>query len=148
MSKVLKLEQVTEDDFDFIWKLYSESVSHLLSPYLANGWDEQKEKINFQSAWSKGKTYLIYLGDEKIGWISGEERETDLLIENGFIIPTFRRKGIGSKLLLELQNAFQKKNKSVTISVLKDNPASTFFDKFSFELLENNSITKTIRLIN
>ncbi len=144
MNKQLILKPASESDFEFIWKLYSESVSTIISNQIKGGWNQENEEKKFLTTYNIKNTYVITQDGEKIGWLSGSESENEVHIENGFLLQSYRRKGIGTRVLTELKNMFQAKNKKITFSVLHNNP-NKFFERFDFEIFEEDQLTKKIK---
>lgn len=71
----------------------------------------------------------VLTGDERgYGWVSDQIPELSLSL-----LPAFRGKGIGSKLLGELLSLADARFEGVSLSVSKNNPAVRLYERFGFE---------------
>lgn len=87
------LKKVTEDDIDFLYSLMNnkEVRKFLLNP----GQFSYKEHIKYWKNF-KGKAFIIYYKNKKVGLLREENNEISL-----HILPEYWNKGIGSKALTE-----------------------------------------------
>lgn len=79
--------------------------------------------------------YLIYLENEKVvGYINYYLIYDRIEIANFNVLDVFQNNGIGSKLLENLINSFDKKVKNITLEVKKDNEKAIYlYHKYGFK---------------
>ena len=134
-----KLIPITQNDYDFIYKLkknvYIKYVEEIW------GWDEDKQKEYFKNFIDtyKKNIYLIKLNDEVIGFYNDEFLENgDYEIGNICIVEEYQGKGIGTKILKDILE--KNKDKNIHIQYFKQNPVGNLYTRLGFEA---NSETKT-----
>lgn len=141
----VKLVAAKEDDFEFAWQIYSESVSPLMKNHLKNGWNDDEQKKQFKTIFDVGNTKLIYANDIKIGWVDFMVEKDRIRLTNGYLLPAHRRKGIGSKVMEMVKNMGEG-TKIIEMSILKNSPHRPFFDKFGFQEEHESNITHKLTL--
>lgn len=79
--------------------------------------------------------YLIYLENEKVvGYINYYLIYDRIEIASFNVLDVFQNNGIGSKLLENLINSFDKKVKNITLEVKKDNEKAIYlYHKYGFK---------------
>lgn len=79
--------------------------------------------------------YLIYLENEKVvGYINYYLIYDRIEIANFNVLSVFQNNGIGSKLLENLINSYDKKVKNITLEVKKDNEKAIYlYHKYGFK---------------
>src|SRR5580704_9516131 len=102
MEEHATLRPAKSEDFEFAWKIYAEAVKPLITPHLRRKWADDEEKRRFATVWRTEKSSIIMLGDKQIGWLAFDESGDEIVIENGYIVPEFQRRGVGSKVVREL----------------------------------------------
>lgn len=139
------LRTARPEDFDFAWKTYSDAVKPYITPHLRREWVDDEEKRRFATLWRTEKSSIILLGDKQIGWIAFEEAADEIVIENGYIVPEFQRRGIGSKIFGQLLESWNSKRKPVSLSILKNAPHRPFFERLGFKASGEEDITVSLR---
>lgn len=134
-----KLIPITQNDYDFIYKLKKNAYIKYVEEIW--GWDEDKQKEYFKNFIEtyKNNTYLIKLNDEVIGFYNDEFLENgDYEIGNICIVEEYQGKGIGTQILKDILE--KNKDKNIHIQYFKQNPVGNLYTRLGFKA---NGETKT-----
>jgi ribosomal-protein-alanine N-acetyltransferase len=72
-------------------------------------------------------------GDSVIGYVIGTDRGNDGMIQSMAVIPSFRRKGVGTRLMKSVIGHLSKKHQRISLLVDVSNEAAiSMYRKFSF----------------
>ena len=84
--------------------------------------------------------YEIILYNKKpAGRIFWVERETEIALIDLALLPRFQGKGIGKTIIEQVQQKAARKNKAVTLSVLKGNPAKRLYERLGFKKVDDKN---------
>jgi len=119
-EKLLKTRPANENDFQYVWNVYSEAVKPLVEPKLKGGWVDTVEIERFRKTWKAAGSHIIMLDNTPIGWGGAVVSEREVRIDHLYIEPSHRGKGYGSRLVAELTKQWSKDGKTVYASVLRD----------------------------
>jgi len=145
MEEHASLRPAKSADFEFAWKIYLEAVKPHITPYLHREWADDDEKRRFATIWRTDKSSIILFGDKQIGWLAFDETADEIVIENGYIVPEFQRRGIGSKIFGELLESWSTKRKPVSLSILKNAPHRLFFERLGFRATGEKDVTVSFK---
>jgi GNAT superfamily N-acetyltransferase len=124
------LRKGQEADKDWLYDLYSLTLRPAIEKTW--GWDEAFQKASFSEHLSPEKFEILTIEGNNIGGFMLEEREDCLWLEMLLIDQAYQRRGIGSRLIRQLQREAARKNKPLKLSVLKKNPVLPFYHKLDF----------------
>lgn len=136
-SKV-KLRSAMPEDFGAALSLYLDSMAPLTSPLMV--WDEAKQSASFASQWKVEDVRVIVFEGRDVGWMQAAETDSEVFLQQLFISPEYRRKGIGSAVLRNLLDPWQTTGKPIVLMVLKNNPARSLYERFGFTVVGENGI--------
>jgi ribosomal protein S18 acetylase RimI-like enzyme len=96
----------------------------------------QKHRLNFTP-----ETYrIILVEDQPAGLVAVEEFPSYLWLVKLYLLARYRNQGIGSKVLVDLQQTATTQGKAVTLRVLKVNKgARALYARHGFKVTEENS---------
>ena len=135
----LSTTKAKEEDFEFAWEIYEETMSPALSGVLKRQWDSESEKLNFGTTWEVEDSHIILLNGKKIGWLSYQVAKDLLSIKNLYISGEYQRKGIGTILIDAIVKEGQKAGvESIDASVLKVDSIDKFAEKQGFVVSVSN----------
>lgn len=128
------LRQATEFDYDFLYQL---KVS-CLKEYIAAtwGWDEIFQKKHFASHFLPKNSQIIMLDGLDVGELSVQERVDELFLSKILIQPAYQGRGLGTAIIRDLQKEARTKEVSLTLQVLKVNPAHKLYKRLGFQIVE------------
>src|SRR5829696_8164801 len=127
----INLRSASLDDYPFALKLYVEAIRPLASAW--REWVDADQEAQFTNLWRPADTRIIILGgQEDIGWVEFREMGNELFLKQLYIAPKHQRQGIGSHII-RLLNEQARTAKSMALFVLKNNPASQFYEQHGFK---------------
>lgn len=148
-QRSITFRAATDDDRDFAWRLYAEAVEPHISPIITarfnRGWSHDHERARFSTWWTPENTSIIRHGDEEVGWFHLEEGADELTLLNFCIASKFRGRGIGEKSITALLESWKPKGKPILHTVLKDSPHRGFFERFGFQVVNDDDIVHSMR---
>ena len=96
-------------------------------------WVEDDQRAYFEQfiASVKDNAYIIMVGDKKIGFYNAEVLENgNYEIGNICIVPKYRGKGIGTRILKERLD--ENKDLDIEIQYFKQNPVGALYERLGF----------------
>jgi ribosomal protein S18 acetylase RimI-like enzyme len=131
------------DDYAFALKLYVEAIRPLASAWIE--WVDADQEAQFASLWRPNDTRIIVLDGEEIGWVEFRATEDEVFLKQLYISPTHQRRGIGSRVMRLLLEERRGMAKSMALFVLKNNPASRFYEQHGFKVIHETHSTLVMR---
>jgi ribosomal protein S18 acetylase RimI-like enzyme len=98
------------------------------------------QKRTYQMQFPAADHSIILSGEQEIGRLVVNRTGRDLLLVDITLLPEFRGRGIGGLLLRELQNEAARDGKSVSLSVIHNNPARRLYERAGFSQVGENGI--------
>jgi len=139
---------MTEKDKPFLEKLYASTRWEELQPV---PWTDE-EKLNFLKFQFEAQHdhYMKYFTDanfdlilhkkKPIGRLYLDRREDEIRIVDIALLPEYRNKGIGSKLLHDVMAEAQSKDILVRIHVEHNNPAMALYERLGFKKVNEEGV--------
>lgn len=136
-------------DLDFLRKLYIstrwEEVAVLVD------WTEEEklkflsDQFSFQHAhymetYSSAEFLVIRQGKHAIGRLYKDYREAEIRIIDIALLPEYRGKGIGGKIMESILAEAKRKNKAVRIHVEHNNPAMKLYKRLGFSKIGDTGV--------
>jgi len=121
-------------DKDFVLNLSKETMKG----FVQDTWEDTcaQEEYFDKLAFHEENTYIIYDEKQLLGRISLLVRDEDIFIDGIHLAEQGRGKGIGTYLLSTVITEAKKENKSISLKVLKNNPANKLYSKLGFKIEE------------
>lgn len=144
MREAITFRSETEEDVDFLYRLYASTRAEELRPV---PWtDEQKETFLRQQFGAQRKHYLehyahaqyslILENGEPIGRLYINRLPDDVRIMDIALMPEHRGRGLGRVLLQEILDQARDAGKSVSIHVETFNPALRLYERLGFRQID------------
>ncbi len=145
--KIVKAERKHFDDLLFLYySFYVELRSK-------QGWshgdiDDYREDV--EDMFRRGDAiFLAYFEDKPIGFVRISEREGSYWIEELYVKPEYRGKGIGRKLVEQAEKFISERDTHAYIMVLpQDKNAILFWMRMGYDLLNTIELTKDLRSVS
>lgn len=132
----IELIPATESDKPFLLNLRKLTmVEHLEKAGLYLSDDEHKFRLDDAYECS----YLIIYSGKKVGMIKYRELVDKIEIMQIQIHPNNQGKGLGQMTLEIVLNLSRNKQKKIELSVLKENPVKTLYERLGFSIVGENS---------
>lgn len=135
MSKELRtppfvLRPATDDDYPFALALYIDgSAIHLKK---IGRWDEARIVSRFRRAYKLGDARVVLVDGEDAGWMQVVDFVGQLHLRQLHLIPRVRSRGIGTRLIQDLQARGTRLGKPVTLDVMHGNRAKDLYLRLGF----------------
>jgi ribosomal protein S18 acetylase RimI-like enzyme len=141
------LRAATPGDEPFLFDLYQASRAPELK---AVGWTEEQISDFCQMQYrilttQHAKTYagaideIVQRGDRRIGRLKVLESDERLLLVDIALMPEFRGRGIGTKLLEQLTNRACTTRKPVVLHALITSPARRLYERMGFQTVASEN---------
>jgi len=134
MSQEINLRDATEQDYEFLYDLHRETLKEYVGQTW--GWDEDWQANYFREKFDVSGRRIIQQNGADIGCITVRDKGTHIFLAYIALVPAFQRKGIGTQLIEEILNEANRKQKPVTLKVLKTNPARALYERLGFTVIE------------
>jgi ribosomal protein S18 acetylase RimI-like enzyme len=147
-SDSLRLRTATTEDQQFLRAVYASTRAEELARV---SWsDEQKraftdmqfdaQNADYRRNYPDAQYSIIEVEGVPAGRLYVDRCEKEIMIIDIALMPEFRRVGIGTKLLRELQNEARTSGKVLTIHVEKFNPALRLYQRLGFQQIEDKGV--------
>src|SRR5437879_9095405 len=127
---ILALRGATNSDHDFLYNLHIRTMKTYVEQTW--GWDEAKAVKMFSERVAQGHYEVIVLNGVDIGAVNCHRREDTLYVSNIEILPEYQGRGLGTKILQRILAAAQRDGLTVTLRILKVNPARSLYERLGF----------------
>ena len=142
------LRLITDSDRPFLKKVYYSTRETELDsiPWTQ---DEKDKFIEFQfnaqhnyflSAYKGVEFLIIVVNNSKMGRLYLWKTERQIRIVDIALLPEFRNKGIGTKILNDLIDESESTGTKLTIHVKHDNPALSFYERLGFNQNDDDGL--------
>ena len=148
MKNRTSLRRVTDDDWEFLYRVYSDTRQDELSPvpwsaeekdaFLRFQFDAQRKY--YAEVFSAADYYVVETGGEPIGRLYLDRREDEIRLIDIALLSSFRGRGLGSELMADVLHEGQKKGLLVRIHVEHNNPAMRLYKRLGFTKIEEQGV--------
>ncbi len=141
----ISLRPITEADQPFLYRLYVSTREEELSvvPWTEEAKEEflrgqfEAQHKHYMSYFTGASFDLVARGEEPVGRLYVEERESELRVIDIALLPTERGQGLGRALMEEIQEQARSLGKAVRIHVETNNPAMSLYLRLGFSRVED-----------
>ena len=145
---MIVLRPITPEDDSFLASLYASTRAEELA---VTGWsDEQKagfcrlqfdaQTAHYRANYPGALFQVIERSGESLGRLYVAHWEKEIRIIDIALLPEHRGTGIGTKLLVELQNEARTIAKKLSIHVERFNPALRLYQRLGFQQVEDKGV--------
>ena len=120
------------DDVAFARNVYFETMHEIIERLF--GWDQSREENNFAQFFKLNEVRIITADDQDVGWIQEQISERSINLGSFYITPGMQARGIGTQVLRMLLERAATESKTMTLAVVKINPARQFYEKRGFRI--------------
>ncbi len=138
------LRPAHEDDREFLRVLHELSYR----PHVERiwGWDDDQQAEFFERRFQPSQLEIIEVGSDAAGVLEVENRADELFLADVEIHPSWRGKGIGSAIILSLQERAREAEKPLALQVLHVNVrARALYERLGFVETWRNDIRSGMR---
>lgn len=136
---MVTLRQATHADYDFLYNLHVAAMR----PYIEAiwGWHEAWQREYFDRKFDPAPRRIICLNNKEIGVVVVEERSNALYLALIELLPAYQGRGIGTRLVGDLQAQARARNLPLTLHVLKSNhPARRLYERLGFVIVDEEEV--------
>jgi ribosomal protein S18 acetylase RimI-like enzyme len=131
-------------DQAFALALYLEGPNALLAPL--GKWDERRFIERFHQVFQPGLAQIIMSGDARIGWLRVTDSAESLHLNQIHLVEACRSRGIGARLMLDLQDRARRLGKPLTLRVMRGNDrALAFYLRLGFRIVSEDKERVSMR---
>lgn len=142
-SEAVGLRHASSRDSDFLFSIYRETMKDYSAAYIR--WDDDAQRVSLANQLSAAEVSIITLHGVDIGWLALLETDGGLFLGHFYVQPQFQSRGFGSTALRRLLAAPAAKGKTVELTVLKNNPARRFYERFGFSVVDEDEMKYFMR---
>ncbi|MEE4377894.1 MAG: N-acetyltransferase [Candidatus Competibacteraceae bacterium] len=139
---------IQDHDLPFLEALYASTRQDEMA---ATGWTEQQiaeflamqfraQHDHYQQHYPKAHFDLILVGDEPVGRLYLDEWDDEFRLIDIALIPAYRNRGLGTRLLRDVLDRSEAAGKAVRIHVEHFNPALRWYQRLGFYKLEDKGV--------
>lgn len=126
----IALRAACDRDVAFARKLYVDTMREIITRLF--GWDQRREEEKFAQFFRLEEVRIITADGRDVGWIQEQISDTSINLGSFYILPTMQGRGIGTEVLRMLLEGAARESKTMTLAVVKINPARQFYEKRGF----------------
>jgi ribosomal protein S18 acetylase RimI-like enzyme len=133
-----------EDDINFLWALRQLTMK----PYIQEsyGWNDDEE---YEYATERLMcTRIIHIENFDVGIVKIIEFPDHIHLQQIQVHPEWSNQGIGTQIINDLIRQASKKNKTVRLYVLKNNPAKNLYTRLGFTIQEEFNHQQVMQYIS
>ena len=120
-------------DYALAQRLYLETMKPLLAELGA--WEEQDIVARFKQAFDPAEVQIIQVDGVDTGYLQVSESAEEVSLAQIHLAAPFRSRGIGTRLIRELMRDARAKGKSVSLAVVRNNPAFSLYWRLGFRVV-------------
>lgn len=142
-SQRVDLRPAVARDYAFAQRLYTETQRPLLAQL--DAWNEADVLGRFQRRYAAAAVEIILVNGREAGFLQTTETEAGMNLDQIHLKKAYRSRGIGSRLIRELQSRARAGGKPLSLTVLRNNPAQTLYRRLGFAVDGGNGTKVTMR---
>ncbi len=125
----------TAEDADFARRVHHAAYRHLVEQQFG-AWNEAQQDRMFADGFSVHPHEIIVADGMPVGYCAIEERDDDIHLRELVIEPTAQGRGIGTRILRDLQRLARRDGKPVRLGALTENRAQLLYARLGFVAFE------------
>lgn len=151
-QRALRLRPVTAADDEFMLRLVHDVKGAELAPEGLTGaaLDElvdlqrRAQDAQHSAAHPTLSRLVVVVDDQRVGRLLLAETSSALHVVNIALLETHRGQGIGTCLMLDVQECAKEVDLAVTLEVVKSNPARRLFERLGFTMIADGVLHVTL----
>jgi GNAT superfamily N-acetyltransferase len=140
----ISLRAAQPDDFIFCRQLYYETMRWIIERLF--GWDQAREDASFAKQFKLDEVEIIIVDGRDVGWLQTQRDADAIILGQLYVSPTLQRRRIGTRVLQTVVERAHRDRKSVTLAVVKINPARQFYERHGFRATHEDQYKCYMRL--
>jgi ribosomal protein S18 acetylase RimI-like enzyme len=140
--EAIEFRSITEDDIEFLYKVYASTRADEMT---LTGWNEKEiedflrmqfklQHVQYMENYKNGGTFeIILVKSAPAGRLYVQRKKNDIRIVDIALLPEFRGKETGSRIMNELIAEADRENLPLSLHVEQFNPALGLYERLGFE---------------
>ena len=140
MPLAFELRPATRSDLDFCWPIYRDAMKPLTEAL--GPWNEASQQKLIAEAVADAGTSILRQHEDDAGWLQVEETRHIVHLQQLFVLPAVRNRGLGTNFLTWMKERAERKRKDLTLEVMTNNRARRLYERLGFKAIStaNNKI--------
>jgi ribosomal protein S18 acetylase RimI-like enzyme len=126
-----------QEDFDYFYALRKETMM-LHYTNAGKGWPEEEELTLHRQTFDVRYLRMIYLNEERIGFVAVRPEGDQIHIEQFCIVPGHQNQGIGMQVMQMILSEPASRERQISLNVLHQNPAAHLYERLMFECVRKD----------
>lgn len=131
------VRDATAADYDFVRRVHHETMKGYVEDFFG-AWDHDYQDARFARTYRLEEARIILSGGRDVGWFARRESAGDILLTELYVAPASQNRGIGTRILRDLIGAARRRGKTVSLGVMKNNPARRLYEREGFRTVGEN----------
>jgi GNAT superfamily N-acetyltransferase len=140
----IRLRAARAEDFLFARSLYYETMREVTERLF--GWDQAREDRKFAEQFKLDEVKIIVLDGNDVGWLQTQTDDATITLGQFYVSPPVQRRGVGTNVLKRLIAGAKREGKSITLGVVKTNPARRLYERHGFRTIHEDQYKFYMRL--
>ncbi len=141
----IQLRNAAPEDYDFVRSVHHRTMQGYVKDFFGS-WDRDYQNQRFARTYKIEEVWIIVGGGTDVGWLARRESEENLLLTEFYVAAEYQNQGIGTRILRDLISEARKKNKSVSLGVMKNNPVRRLYEREGFKVIGENDYKFLMKL--
>jgi ribosomal protein S18 acetylase RimI-like enzyme len=136
--------EASHEDDEFLYKVYE---STRVDEFAALGWSEQQleallrmqfeaQRKSYGDQFPAAKQRIIVYKDNKVGHMITAYKDESLVLVYVALLPEYRNRGIGTRLIQDLQREAMERDMPLRLHVLPHSAASRLYERLGFSAVD------------
>jgi ribosomal protein S18 acetylase RimI-like enzyme len=130
-NATLSFRPVADADYEYLYRL-NEVTMRRYAEQTYGAWDEAVNRRIFAERWRPETMQIVVVDGQDGGLLELVPTETGLHVANIRVAPELQGQGIGTRLVAGVLRDAHSRGQSVTLRVLKVNPARRLYERLGF----------------
>jgi ribosomal protein S18 acetylase RimI-like enzyme len=143
MPLTFELRPATRSDLGFCWPIYRDAMKPLTES--VGSWNEAQQQKLIEDAVVDAGTSILRQHEDDAGWLQVEETRHIVHLQQLFVLPAMRNRGLGTEFLTWMRERADRKRKDLTLEVMTNNPARHLYERLGFKAVSTASNKITMR---
>jgi len=130
----IRLRPATESDYEYLWWLHGATMRTYVEAIW--GWDEAVQRRLFDDRFDPARLEIIESAGQTVGYISVERQREFIFLLAIKIAPEAQSRGIGTRLIRDLQDEAERQCVPLRLRVLQGNPARRLYERLGLAATE------------
>jgi ribosomal protein S18 acetylase RimI-like enzyme len=135
----ISLRQATDADFAFLFDLNMATI-RVYAEQVYGPQDEATHLRFFRERFRPSSIQVVVIDGQDAGMLQVEPAACTVSLVNIRVAPSFQRRGIGTCLIKNVLQEAQAHGQSVSLRVLKVNPARHLYERLGFVVVEETDV--------